>query len=106
MPKVKCDWDCCEHFNFETGYCECPDDIGVELTNQEMEVEKGEGKYELEQFLVCKSYKEAGGKDALKISQELDEMLNAYKRGEVSKEQLEAKRQEMYEAIEGREKEK
>jgi hypothetical protein len=43
--------------------------------------------------------------DALKISQELDEMLNAYKRGEVSKEQLEAKRQELYEAIERREKE-
>jgi len=56
MPKIKCDWDCCKHFNLETGYCECPE---VELENQELEVENEEGDYELKQFLVCKSYEEA-----------------------------------------------
>lgn len=40
--------------------------------------------------------------DALKVSQELDELLNAYERGEVSKEQLETKRQELYEELERR----
>lgn len=37
----------------------------------------------------------------LKISQELDQLLNRYENGEVSKEQLEAKRQELYTALEG-----
>ena len=40
--------------------------------------------------------------EALKTSQELDKLLNAYERGKVSKEQLEAKRQELYKILEGR----
>jgi len=38
----------------------------------------------------------------LKISQELDELINKYNRGEISKEELEAKRQELYGELEGR----
>ena len=37
----------------------------------------------------------------LKLSQELDNLLNRYQRGEVSKEQLEEKRQELYQGLEG-----
>ena len=40
--------------------------------------------------------------EALKVSQELDKLLNAYEKGEVSKDQLETKRQELYEALERR----
>ena len=39
--------------------------------------------------------------DVLKISRELDNLLNRYQRGEVDKEQLEAKRQELYLKLEG-----
>lgn len=28
MPaRVKCDWDCCKHYNTETGYCNNPDEV-------------------------------------------------------------------------------
>jgi hypothetical protein len=37
----------------------------------------------------------------LEASQELDRFITGYCRGEVSKEQLEAKRQEFYKALEG-----
>jgi hypothetical protein len=27
MRKLKCDWDCCKHYNMETGYCDNPDEV-------------------------------------------------------------------------------
>jgi hypothetical protein len=56
VPKIKCDWDCCKHINFETGYCECPDDVVME--NQDIEIDNEKGGTETEQYLVCKSYED------------------------------------------------
>ena len=42
VPRVKCDWDCCLHYNTETGYCDNPDEI--ELSTIEIDVVNDEGK--------------------------------------------------------------
>lgn len=57
MPRVKCEWDCCKHYNLDTGCCDCPDE--VELTNEDIEIEDEQGGSEHENYLVCKSYEEA-----------------------------------------------
>ena len=39
MPRIKCDWDVCKHFNWETGYCKCKEEIvlkGLEITRETM----------------------------------------------------------------------
>lgn len=57
LADVKCNWDCCKHLNWETGYCECPDD--VELANEDVEIEDEQGASGLENYLVCKNYEKA-----------------------------------------------
>ena len=30
--KLKCDWDCCTHYNAETGCCDNPDEVVLSTT--------------------------------------------------------------------------
>lgn len=56
MPKVRCDWDCCKHYNLDTGYCDNPDE--VKLTTVEALARVGTGKTRLEktELFYCKSF--------------------------------------------------
>lgn len=65
MPNVKCDWDCCKHFNTETGYCDNPNNVVLETEEMELIDERGrvtDNKLELFNCISFESYEEGEGK--------------------------------------------
>lgn len=53
MPKVRCDWDCCKHFNVETGCCDNPDEVRL-LTKEALA--KVKTKLEKVELFDCQSF--------------------------------------------------
>ena len=54
--KLKCDWDCCKHYNTEIGYCDNPDEVVLSTTV--IRIAHGEGPEvgKTKELFVCDSF--------------------------------------------------